>query len=275
MPCAQKTTAAAATAATACCGSAKTLHTYAQALAQEIVSLVVVSAAKLAPLLPKGYTLVPAVAVGLGALDQGVVVVAQRRGIGATIDGGPAASKPEVNVYLGILIAPPAAAAGEGVLIPNAAHFYLLKLYTNEAAYADTFRSADMPVELVKPLVYLRNINDATGAGTDEVVVPDVKSPLAAANTGISLAPLPGATEGVFWHDGKLGTAGFYFRDAPRQLGNATSHIFTAPGTRWGSLFEGGGTGSCGSYAGFACISSPAVKSLFPQGGQAFLFLVS
>ena len=57
MPCAPKTTAAAATAATTCCGSAKTLHTYAQALCQEIVSLVVVSSAKLAPLLPQATRL--------------------------------------------------------------------------------------------------------------------------------------------------------------------------------------------------------------------------
>ena len=259
--------------ATTCCGSAKTLHTYAQAVAQEIVSLVVVSSAKLAPLLPTGYTLVPA--VGLGAPDQGVVVIANRRGIQPTIDGAPAAKEPQVNIYLGVLIAPPAAAAGAGVLIPGASHFYLLEVYTNEAAYAESVRSADFPVELVKPLVYLRNINDATGAGTLEVVIPDLHSPLASANTAISLAPLPGATEGIFWHDGKLGTAGFYFRDAPRQVGNATSRIFTAPGTRWGNLFEGGGLGSCGSHAGFACVSSPAANGLYPQGGTAYLFLVS
>ena len=261
--------------ATTCCGSAKTLHTYAQAISQEIVSLVVVDSAKLSPLLPAGYTLKPAVALGLGAPDQGVVVIANRRGIEASIDGGPAAKEPQVNIYLGIVIAPPAAAAGAGVLITDATHFYLLEVYTNAAVFADTFRSADMPIEFVKPLVYLRNINDATGAGTLEVVIPDLKSPLASANTGISLAPLPGATEGIFWHDGKLGTAGFYFRDAPQQLGNATSRIYTAPGSRWGNLFEGGGLGSCGSHAGFACVSSPAINSLYPQGGQAYLFLVS
>ena len=224
------------------------------------------SRAKLQALLPPGYTVLPAVAFGVGTADQGVVAIASYRGYGLVIDGGPPGKEPQVAVDVGILIVPPAAAATAGVAIPGAVHFYLLKSYTDDAAYAAAFRGVGMPVELLPKIVYLRTINDTTGVGALTVVVPDLHAPLAPLSTGISLPAVAGATDGIFWHDGAKGTAAFYFHDEPRQQGQAVSGIYTLPGTRWGDLLAGAGLGSCGDRAGLTCINSPAVNARYAQG---------
>ena len=154
------------------------------------------------PLLPAGYTLVPAAALGVGTAEQGIVAIANFRGFDPVVDEGRPGRDPQVAVDVLVLIAPPAAAAAVGVAIPGAFHFYLLKIYPNDAVYAASLRDADIPVELFKKIVYLRTINDVTGVGTLAVVAPDLHSPLASSSTGISLPAVEGAFDTVIWHDG-------------------------------------------------------------------------
>ena len=51
------------------------LHTYGTESATEVINTIPVSAANLVPLLPDGYELIPAAALGLGGWDQGIVVM--------------------------------------------------------------------------------------------------------------------------------------------------------------------------------------------------------
>ena len=243
----------------------RTLHTYTKSLGVEVAQVVATSSAKLLPLLPPGYTLVPAAALGFGTAEQGIVAIANFRGTDPAVDGGRPGKEPQVAIDVGILIAPPAAAAAAGVAAAGAYHFYLLKIYTDDAAYAASLRDADMPVELLKKIVYLRTINDTTGIGTLAVVVPDLQSPLASSSTGISLPAAAGAFDIVFWYDGAKGTAVLYFHDEPWQQGQAVSRIYTLPGSRWANLLAGGGLGPCGVRAGLACVSSPALNLRYGQ----------
>ena len=66
----------------------KTIHTLRTSAAAEVISAVTTSSAKLQPLLPPGYTVLPAVAFGVGTADQGVVAIASYRGYGLAINGG-------------------------------------------------------------------------------------------------------------------------------------------------------------------------------------------
>jgi hypothetical protein len=62
------------------------LHTYSNSLGHEVAHLIPISASKLLPLLPAGYDIVPAAALGLGSPSDGVVVIANFRGVDQSVD---------------------------------------------------------------------------------------------------------------------------------------------------------------------------------------------
>ena len=84
------------------------LHTYGNSLGQEVANVIAVSASKLLPLLPAGYNLVPAASLGFGRPDQGIVAIANFRGIAPTVDGKKPSNQNQVAVDVGILVVEPA-----------------------------------------------------------------------------------------------------------------------------------------------------------------------
>jgi hypothetical protein len=88
----------------------KVLHTYAVSSALQVAHTIAVSATNLLPLLPAGYQLVPASAVGLGNSAQGVVMVANVQGSRLSIDGRPSHNDDFLAVDVGILVVEPAEA---------------------------------------------------------------------------------------------------------------------------------------------------------------------
>ena len=117
------------------------LHTYGSSLGQEVANVIAVSASKLLPLLPAEYNLIPASSLGFGRADQGIVVIANFRGIDPTVDGGRPSKQNQVAVDVGILVVEPAEATEAKVNIPGAFHLYMLAIYTNDARYAASLRS--------------------------------------------------------------------------------------------------------------------------------------
>jgi hypothetical protein len=113
-----------------------TTHTYSDSLGQEVDNLVAVDASRLQPLLPPGYVIVPASNFfGVGRANQGVVAIANFRGMHPLIDGISVLDN-DVAIDVGIVVAEPAAAAGAGLSIPGAFHLYTLAIYTNDPLYA-------------------------------------------------------------------------------------------------------------------------------------------
>jgi hypothetical protein len=252
------------------------LHTYGSSLGQEVTSVIAVSASKLLPLLPTGYTLLPAASLGVGGPDQGIVALVNFRGIDPTVDDEKPRKQNQVNIDIGILVVEPAEAVEAGVSIPGAFHLYLLAIYTDDARYAASLRQADIPVEFVNKISYQRNMNDATGVGDLIVSVPSKESPLHTFNSGQGYEPDAGALNAVFWHDGGNGKAALHFRNQPFRQGTASSRIYTQPNSTWETLFEGGGLGSCDPdpETGYSCVTAPAFNFRWDGGSDGTLVLV-
>lgn len=277
------------------------LHTYSGSLGQEVANLIAVNASKLRPLLPTGYSIVPAASLGIGGPDQGVVVVANFRGIDPTVDDKKPSNQNEVAIDVAILVAEPPEAAEAGVSIPGAFHFYTLAIFTNHAQYFASLQSADMPVELVtgenspsrcwrkfhepaeqsaesaNEIDYQRAMNDTSGVGTLNVSVPAKDSPFYSFNySEQGYLPVPGALEAVFWYAGRKGKAMLHFHDAPFRQGSAVSRIYTQPRSTLDILFDGGGLGPClpDPATNYNCILAPSFNLRYDRGTAGTLLLV-
>lgn len=272
------------------------LHTYGNSIGQDVVSVVAISMSKLLPLLPAGYNLVPASGLGFGGPDQGIVVIANFRGIDPTVDRREPLNENQVAVDVAILVFEPSEAVQAGVNIPGAFHLYALTIYTNDARYAASLRSADIPVEFVNKIGYRRDMNDATGVGDLTVSVPSKDSPFHTFSSGQGYVPVPGAFNVVFWHNGQRhdgdrhdgerhdsqrhddqkGKAVLHFLNQPFRQGTAISHIYTQPNSTWDALFNGGGLGSCDSHpqTGYRCVIAPALNLRYDEGSKGELLLI-
>ncbi|SEF78177.1 hypothetical protein SAMN05216334_10941 [Nitrosomonas ureae] len=252
------------------------VHTYGNSLGQEVVNIIAVSASRLLPLLPAGYNLIPAASVGFGGPDQGIVVIANFRGIDPTVDQRKPLNQNQVAVDVAILVSQPEEAAQAEVDIPGAFHVYTLAIYTNDARYAASLYRADIPVEFVNKIDYQRNMNDVTGVGDLIVNIPSKDSPFHTLSSGLGYAPVPGAFNAVFWHDGEKGKAVLHFLDQPFQQGTAISHIYTQPASRWDNLFEGGGLGTCDPHpeTEYRCVIVPALNLRYDEGTVGKLQLI-
>src|ERR1700730_4667881 len=164
--------------------NAQVLHTYGNSLGHEVVSVITVSASKLRPLVPPEYTILPASNLMFGSPDQGIVTIANFQGINPTVDQRPSSRQPQVAIDVGILVVEPVEAATAGVNIPGAFHLYALTIFTNDAQYAASLRTGDMPVEFVDRIGYQREMDDATGIGDLIVSVPAQHPILYSINTG-------------------------------------------------------------------------------------------
>jgi len=256
--------------------TAEVLHSYGNSLGQEVINVIAVSSSKLRPLLPPGYTPVPAASVGFGGPDQGIVVIGNFRGIKPTVDGKRTAVEEQVAIDMVVLVAEPSGAAQAGVSIPGAFHVYALLIYTNDARYSASLRESGIPVELVSKIDYRRAINDETGVGTLSVNVPSAHSPLRTFNVGQGYSPAPAAFNTVFWRKGPTGTGMLHFLDQPFKQGTAIGRIYTQPGSKWDRLFSGGGLGPCDPDpgTGYHCIVAPALNMRYDEGSRGTLLLL-
>jgi hypothetical protein len=251
------------------------LHTYANFLGLEVTPLVAVGSAKLTPLLPSGYSMVPAAAFGVGGSDQGLVAMVNFEGLGQATDHG--APHDQVAIDIAVLVAEPAMAASAGLSIPGAFHLYTLAIYTNDARYAASLRDADMPVEFVDGIGYARAIDDASGVGDLTVTVPSDPAALKTAASALGYSPAPGALNAIFWYAGSDGTVALHYHGEPFRQGNAIAEVSTQPGSKWEALLAGGGLGPCPSDpdTGFSCISAPALNFRYDDGTEGRLLLIS
>lgn len=255
---------------------AEILHTYGNSLGQEVINVIAINASKLLPLLPAGYSLAPAASIGFGGPDQGIVVIANFRGIDPTVDQRKPLDQNQVAIDVTVLVVPPAEAAQVGVNIPGAFHVYALSIYTNDARYAASLRRADIPVEFVNNIGYQRDMNDATGAGNLFVNVPSKDSPFHTFSSSLGYTKVPGAFTSVFWYDGRHGKAVLHILDEPFRQGNAIGRIYTQPGSRWDILFDSSGLGPCDPHpeTGFRCILAPSVNLRYDEGSKVKLLLL-
>jgi hypothetical protein len=256
--------------------NAQVLHTYGNSLGHEVVNVIAVSASKLRPLVPPEYTILPASNLMFGSPDQGIVTIANFQGINPTVDQRPSSRQPQVAIDVGILVVEPVEAATAGVNIPGAFHLYALTIFTNDAQYAASLRTGDMPVEFVDRIGYQREMDDATGIGDLIVSVPAQHPILYSINTGQGYALASGAFNAVFWNDGKRGTAVLNFIDQPFLQGSAISHIYTRPHSTLNSLLDGGGFGSCPQdpQTGFNCVTAPSLNLRYDKGTAGKLQLI-
>jgi hypothetical protein len=111
------------------------VHTYATSDGREIAQVIAVSTTTLLPLLPPGYQVVPASALGVGSPSQGIVAIANFQGFQPTIDQGADGNAEQVAIDVGILVAEPQDAALANVNLPGAFHFYTLAIYTDDSHY--------------------------------------------------------------------------------------------------------------------------------------------
>jgi len=254
---------------------ADALHTYGNSLGQEVISVIAIDAAKLRPLVPASYDLVPAAAVGFGRADQGILVVGNFLGIDYVVDKRTNGHD-QVAIDFVVLVAQPGEAERASLDIPGAFHVYALGIYTNDAQYAGSFHQTGFPVEYVSGIKYKREMNDATGIGNLSIDVPSRLSPFSTFSTGQGYSRAPGAFNTVFWHNGRKGKTVLHFFDQPFSQGTALSHIYTKPGTRWDTLFSGGGLGPCAPQAGtgYRCISAPALNMRYDEGTRGRLLFI-
>ena len=252
------------------------LHTYGNSQGHEIANVIAVSASKLLPLLPSEYTIVPASSLLFGRPDQGIVTIANFEGINPTVDQRPSSRQSQVAIDVGILIVEPADAAKAGVNIPGAFHIYALTIFTNDAQYAASLRTGDMPVEFADAIGYQRDMDDATGVGDLIVSVPARYPTLYSINAGQGYAPAPGAFNAVFWNDGLRDTAVLNFIDQPFRQGSAMSQIYTRPHTALNALLDGGGLGPCPAdlLTGFDCVMAPSLNLRYDEGTVGKLQLI-
>jgi hypothetical protein len=235
----------------------------------------------------KGF-LRPANTLGIPGLDdpdQGIVAIANFRGIHPTVDGRPTGKRDQVAIDVGILIHEPPKAEQAGVNIPGAFHLYTLAIYTDDARYAASLRSADMPVEFVNKISYQREMLDETGVGGDLLVsVPSRDSPFQTVSSPLEPYALVTDSNGsplpfnvVFWHNGSKGTAALHFLDQPFRQGQAIGQIHTQPESKWAALFSGGGLGPCGSPDAPpdpSCVIAPSVNLKYDDGTLGKLVVI-
>jgi hypothetical protein len=256
--------------------NAQVLHIYGNSLGHEVVNVITVSASKLRPLVPPEYTILPASSLLFGSPEQGIVTIANFQGINPTVDQRPSSRQSQVAIDVGILIVQPAEAAKAGVNIPGAFHLYALTIFTNDAQYAASLHTGDMPVEFVDAIAYQRDMDDATGVGDLIVSVPAQYPTLYSINTGQGYAPAPGAFNAVFWNDGQRGTAVLNFIDQPFLQGSAISYIYTRPYSTLNALLDGGGWGLCPSdpQTGFDRVMAPSLNLRYDKGTVGKLQLI-
>lgn len=237
--------------------------------------MIAVDASKLQGLLPAGYDLVPASAVGFGQPSQGIVVVGNFRGIDYFVDRRTNVHE-QVAIDVVALVNQPSQASGAGLDIPGAFHVYALTIYTNDAQYAGSFYRTGFPVEYVSKIEYHRGMNDATGVGSLSINVPSKLSPFSTVSAGQGYARTSGAFNTVFWHDSGKGKTVLHFFDQPFSQGTAISQIYTLPGSKWDNLFDGGGLGPCAPQAGtgYHCITAPALNMRYDEGTRGTLMLI-
>lgn len=252
------------------------LHTYDTSLASEVANAIPVSAARLLPLLPDEYDLIPAAAFGIGGADEGIVVIVNFQGWDPTIDHRGPLKDPSIRIYVTILVGEPPAAAGAGVGAAGALHFYTLAVYTDDGPYAASLRVADLPVEFVPAMIFDRRIDDLSGVGELTVAVPSRVSPFFSVNSALGYAP-SGAVDAVFWHNGTRGTAILHFINEPALQGDAISLVYTPPGSAWSELITGGGfgPGPPDPETGFESVIAPSLNFLYPRGSRGRLLLLS
>jgi hypothetical protein len=160
------------------------------------------------------------------------------------------------------------------VNFPGAFHFYTLAIYTEDPQYADSLQGW-MPVEFVKSITYVRQVDDATGFGTLAVSVPDRDSPFHSFSNAFGYQLQGGALDAVFWRQGKRGTSVLHFHDEPFLRGQAVSQVYARSSSWLGSLLLGGGIGPCPpDTAGNACLQAPALNLRYPAGSRGQLSLV-
>lgn len=244
------------------------VHTYGSSLGHEVANVIAVDISKLLPLLPPDYNITPASSVGFGKHDQGIVVIANFRGIDPIIDHRNPNLPNQVAIDIGILVSQPIEAEQAGVNIPGAFHFYVLAIYTDDPEYAASLQRTKIPVEFVKKIDYQRNMNDKTGIGHLIVNVPSNDSPFHSFSSGLGYIPMPGAFNAVFWHDAFQGKAVLHFHDQPFQQGTAITHIYLEPFSFWDDLFDGGGLGPCDPHpeTGYQCVIVPSLNLRYDEG---------
>lgn len=250
------------------------LHTYDTQLATEVANTIPVDAARLTPLLPQGYEVAPASTLGLGGDDEGLVVIFNFYGADNSIDHRQTRQGSSARIDLLILVHEPAAAGLIGADVPGAFHFYTLALFVDDAEFAASLRSADMPVEFVPRTLFDHDLSDA-GEGTITVDVPSRGSPFYSHNTMFAHAPVA-PLNGFFWHESEKGTAALHFQiDKPR-MGQAVSLIYTEPGSPLNGLLtdEGFGPGPTDPETGYPSIVTPSLNLSYPHGSRGRLWLI-
>jgi hypothetical protein len=252
-------------------------HSYTTTLGTEVVNLIPVPVSKLIPLVPNGYSVVPAAALGVGTSDQGVVVITNYRGLEPSVDDRRLPQDSHVAINVAILVAEPGEAVAAGVSIFGAYHFYTLSIYTDNALYAGVLRQADFPVEYVGAITYQRTIDDTSGVGALAVNVPSRDSPLYSFNDALGYSPAQGALDAVFWHNGRRGTAILHFHEPSFRDGAAVSQIYTEPQSAWDSLFNGGGFGACAADPAteYDCVEAGSRNFRYDGGSRGRLLLIT
>ncbi|MGW0185789.1 hypothetical protein ACWDV7_08570 [Streptomyces sp. NPDC003362] len=249
------------------------LHNYQFSFATEVSNAIRVNKEKLIPLLPEGYSPVPASALGVGGENDGVVAIVNICDENLSIDGAPSRRTTLVQ-DVGILVREPADAAAAGLDIPGAFHIYLLALYTDNRPYAESLRSGDIPVQFVPNITHDRRIDEA-GVGEQTVRVPAKDNPYYSLNKATGFVAT-GEVAAILWHEGDKGTAALNFRFDLAQQGSAQSEVFTKPGTKLNRLLAGGGAGPgpTDPKTGFASIRTPSLTFQYSQGGNGSLILI-
>jgi hypothetical protein len=256
-------------------GTVTALHTYRVTTAWEMAQTIPVRAATLRPLLPDGYALLPADALGLGGADQGIVVIVNFQGRDPVIDQRPPARHDRIAIDVGIVVAAPATAAAAGLDVPGAFHFYTLAMYSDDAPYAASLRAAGMPMTLLPQITYDRQIDDASGVGTLTVRVPDRRAPFHSRTEAVGYQPVA-AFDAIFWHAARQGVLALQFHLDPVRQGQALSQLSAAPESRWGRLLLDGGLGPCPAdpASGDGCVRTPALNLRYDQGDIGRLFRI-
>ena len=255
----------------------RTLHTYGNSQGHEIINVIAVDLAKLSSIVPPGYTIVPAAAVGFGGQTQGVVAIANFQSLGPTIDGRNTGPATQVAIDIAVLVAEPTEAASAGLSIPGAYHLYPLSIRTDDARYAASLQETPMPIKFVEKIIYQRAMDDATGAGTLTVLAPARSPILFSTNASQGYVPQAGAFNAVFWSNGRDEKYALHFLDRPYRSGQAISQIYTAPGSDLDRLLAGGGLGPCARdpQTGFNCVIAPSLNLRYDQGTVGTLQRIS
>jgi len=250
------------------------VHTYALSRAHEVDNLIAVDASKLAGLLPDGYVMVPASALGVGSDNQGIVVIVNFEGLDPVTDDSSSNANRRIAIDVAILVAEPVEAAKADVAFPGAFHLYTLAMYSDEEPYVASLKT-NMPIRSDPGLIYQRTIDDVSGTG-DLTANVSVEPSLATFSTSFGYGPSTSPLHAIFWHDSADGKAALHFNVPVFRQSNAISRVFTQPGSALAALLEGGGTGSCppDPNTGFNCVTAPSVSFSFDQGDTGWLLRI-